>query len=216
MRHFALFIENEVRGPLSEYEVQDLINAGSVDAETLCAPAGSTEWEPLSNHFSFGSAIKLTKKVEKSEAEAEVDANRLDVDVRRKLLMYGLADAATVDQLSKAQAEIVLSGHEADLRKQIGLHRNAGIATLFVGLALAAYVGAATEFGGNLLGKVAVKFAKDDLKAQDGLKRFDSDVKRFEEIQAQAQAATFLRPTGGQVLRPILLNRLRIPEAQAF
>lgn len=41
-------------------------------------------------------------------------------------------------------------------------------------------------------------------------------MKRFEEIQAQAQAATFLRPTGGQVLRPILLNRLRIPEAQAF
>ncbi len=216
MRHFALFIENEVRGPLSEYEVQDLINAGSVNAETLCAPAGSTEWEPLSNHFSFGSSIKLAKKAEKSEAEAEVDANRLDVDVRRKLLMYGLADSATVDQISKAQAEIVLGGHEADLRKRIGLHRNAGIAAFFVGLALTAYVGAATEVGGNLLGKAAAKFAKDDPKAQDGVKRFDSDVKHFEEIQAQAQAATFLRPAGGQALRPILLNRLRVPETQAF
>lgn len=216
MRHFSLLIDNEVRGPLSEYEVQDLINAGSVNAETLCVPAGAQEWEPLSNHFSFGSAIKLTKRVEKSEAEAEVDANRLDPDVRRKLLMYGLADSATVDQISKAQAEIVLGGHEDDLRRKIALHRNVGIAAFVGALALAAYVGAATDLGSVVLGKAAAKFAKDDPKAVNGLKRFDSDVKRFEEIQAQAQAATFLRPTGGQILRPILLNRLRIPENQAY
>jgi len=216
MRQFSLLIENEVRGPLSEYEVQDLINAGSVTAETLCVPAGAQEWEPLSNHFSFGSSIKLSKKAEKSEAEAEVDANRLDPEVRRKLLMYGLADSATVDQISKAQAEIVLGGHESDLRGKISLHRNVGIAGFFVGLALAAYVGAASDVGSSILGKAAAKFAKDDLKALDNVKRFDSDVKRFEEIQVQAQAATFQRPTGGQILRPTLLNRLRIPENQAF
>lgn len=216
MRHFSLFIDNEVRGPLSEYEVQDLINAGTVHAETQCAPAGSTEWEPLSNHFSFGSTIKLTKKAEKSEAEAEVDANRLDVDVRRKLLMYGLADSATVDQISKAQAEIVLNGHEDDLRRKISQHRLAGLAGFFTALAVAAYVGACTDAGGILLGKVAAKFSKDDPKAIDGVKRFDSDVKRFEEIQAQAQVAAFQRPTGGQLLRPILLNRLRVPENQNF
>jgi hypothetical protein len=216
MRHFALFIDNEVRGPLSEYEIQDLINAGTVHADTQCAPSGSTEWEPLGNHFTFGSSIKLTKKVEKSEAEAEVDASRLDVDTRRKLLMYGLADSATVDQISQAQAEIVLGGHEADLRAKIGTHRTVGLSAFFVALALAAYVGSFTDLGGSLLGKGAAKFAKDDPKAIDGLKRFDSDVKRFEEIQAQAQLATFQRPTGGQLLRPTLLNRLRIPENQGF
>lgn len=216
MRHFALFIDNEVRGPLSEYEVQDLINAGTVNAETQCAPAGSTEWEPLSNHFSFGSSIKLTKKAEKSEAEAEVDASRLDVDVRRKLLMYGLADSATVDQISQAQAEIVLGGHEADLRAKIGVHRAVGLSAFFVALAVAGLVGANTDLGGALLGKVAAKFAKDDPKAPDNQKRFDSDVKRFEELQTQVQLATFQRPSGGQLLRPILLNRLRIPENQGF
>ena len=216
MRHFSLFIDNEVRGPLSEYEIQDLINAGTVHAETLCAPAGSTEWEALSNHFSFGSSIKLTKKAEKSEAETEVDANRLDVDVRRKLLMYGLADSATVDQISKAQAEIVLGAHEDSLRRTISQHRTAGLAAFFAALAVAAYVGTFTDFGGAVLGKAAAKLAKDDLKAVDLAKRFDSDVKRFEEIQAQAQLAAFQRPTGGQLLRPALLNRLRIPENQAF
>ena len=216
MRHFALFIDNEVRGPLSEYEVQDLINAGTVHADTQCAPAGSTEWEPLGNHFTFGSSIKLTKKVEKSEAEAEVDASRLDVDVRRKLLMYGLADSATVDQISQAQAEIVLGGHEADLRAKISVHRTVGLSAFFVALALASFVGAATDLGGALLGKAAAKFAKDDPKAPDNQKRFDSDVKRFEELQAQVQLANFQRPTGGQLLRPVLLNRLRIPENQGF
>jgi hypothetical protein len=216
MRHFALFIDNEVRGPLSEYEVQDLINAGTVHADTQCAPAGSTEWEPLGNHFTFGSSIKLTKKVEKSEAEAEVDASRLDVDVRRKLLMYGLADSATVDQISQAQAEIVLGGHESDLRAKISVHRTVGLSAFFVALALAGFVGAATDLGGALLGKAAAKFAKDDPKATDNQKRFDSDVKRFEELQAQVQLANFQRPTGGQLLRPVLLNRLRIPENQGF
>ena len=136
MRQFALFIDNEVRGPLSEYEIQDLINAGTVHAETQCAPAGSAEWEPLSKHFTFGSSIKLNKKVEKSEAEAAVDANRLDVDVRRKLLMYGLADSATVDQISQAQAEIVLADHEADLRVKITAHRTVGLSAFVVTLAL--------------------------------------------------------------------------------
>jgi len=216
MRQFALFIDNEVRGPLSEYEIQDLINASTVHAETQCAPAGSVEWEPLSNHFTFGSSIKLNKKVEKSEAEAEVDANRLDVDVRRKLLMYGLADSATVDQISQAQAEIVLAGHEADLQAKITTHRTIGLSAFIVTLALATYVGSFTDIGGSLLGKGAAKFAKDDPKAPDNQKRFDSDVKRFEEIQAQAQLANFQRPTGGQLLRPVLLNRLRIPENQGF
>ena len=216
MRHFALFIDNEVRGPLSEYEIQDLINAGTIDGATLCAPAGSTDWEPLSNHFTFGSSIKLTKRAEKSEAETAVDATRLDVDLRRKLLMYGLADSATVDQISQTQAEIVLGNHEADLRQSINVHRVVGFSAFFVTLALAAFVGGFTELGSDVLGQGAKRFAKDDPRAPDHLKRFDYDVKRFEEIQAQAQLATFSRPTGGQLLRPILLNRLRIPEAVAF
>lgn len=216
MRHFALFIDNEVRGPLSEYEIQDLINAGTVDGEALCAPAGSTEWEPLSNHFTFGSSIKLTKKLEKTPEESEVEATRLDVDLRRKLLMYGLADSATVDQISQAQAEMVMMGHEDRLRMQIALHRVIGLSAFLVALAVGALTGNFTEFGGTLLGKGADRFAKDDLRAPDNLKRFDSDVKRFEEIQAQAQLANFQRPTGGQLLRPILLTRLRIPETQAF
>ena len=118
MRHFALFIDNEVRGPLSEYQVQDLISAGTATAETLCAPAGSTEWEPLSNHFTFGSTLKLNRApaVERTAEEAEAQANRLDPDTRRLLLMYGLADAATVDQLSPAQAETALTARIRDIK----------------------------------------------------------------------------------------------------
>lgn len=216
MRHFALIIDNEVRGPLSEYEIQDLINAGTVDGATLCAPAGSAEWEPLSNHFAFGSSVKLTKKIEKSEAETAVDATRLDVDLRHKLMMYGLADSATVDQISQTQAEIVLSGHEEALSTRINLYRLVGLLAFFATLALAGFIGGFTELGSNILGQGAKRFAKDDPRAPDNLKRFDSDVKRFEEIQAQASQATFQRPTGGQLLRPILLNRLRVPETAAF
>ncbi|MFM7208248.1 MAG: DUF4339 domain-containing protein, partial [Verrucomicrobiota bacterium] len=61
MRQFALFINDQVRGPHTEAEIDAMIARGDVTAETLCAPAGSTEWEPLSNHFSFGSKLKVNR-----------------------------------------------------------------------------------------------------------------------------------------------------------
>jgi hypothetical protein len=74
MRQFALYINDEVNGPLSEYEVQDLIHAGKVTAETLCAPVGSENWEPLSNHFSFTSGLKLSRQTNE-KVESSHDSN---------------------------------------------------------------------------------------------------------------------------------------------
>ena len=145
MRHFALFIDNEVRGPLSEYEVQDLISAGTATAETLCAPAGSTAWEPLSNHFTFGSTLKLNRgpAVERTAEESTAQANRLDPEVRRNLLMYGLADAATVDQFAPAQAEAALAARIAEIQSGRRRHQFAGLGAFLTALALGAYLGLA-------------------------------------------------------------------------
>lgn len=217
MRQFSLFINNEVRGPLSEYDIQDLINQGSVDAETLCAPAGSTEWEPLSNHFTFGSSLKLNRQAAaKTEEETVAQATRLDPEIRQKLLMYGLASAATVDQLTQTQGEIAIQSRESEIRNALLIRKIAGLAALVAVLAITLFLGFSESFVNSGLGWFAKRFAKDDPLIGERQKRFESDLRRFNEVKTEAAAAVFQKPTGGQPARGVLLNRLKTPENKGF
>jgi len=218
MRHFALFIDNEVRGPLSEYEVQDLIAAGTATAETLCAPAGSTAWEPLSNHFTFGSTLKLNRgpAVERTEEESTAQANRLDPEVRRNLLMYGLADAATVDQFAPAQAEAALAGRIAEIQSSRRRHQFAGLGAFLTALALGAYLGLADTPVASLLGQAAGIWSKEDPKVTEQTKRLEADLRTFEKLRAEAAAAVFAPPVGGTPALPTLTARLRVAEGSRF
>ena len=198
MRHFALFIANEVRGPLSEYEVQDLIAAGTATAETLCAPAGSTAWEPLSNHFTFGSTLKLNRApaVERTAEETEAQANRLDPELRRNLLMYGLADGATVDQLAPAQAESALAARIAEIKSRRRAHQAAGLGAFLAALALGAYLGLGDTPVATLLGQAAGTWSKEDPKVTEQSKRLETDLANFEKLRGDAAAAVFAPPAG--------------------
>ena len=218
MRHFALFIANEVRGPLSEYEVQDLIAAGTATAETLCAPAGSTAWEPLSNHFTFGSTLKLNRgpAVERTEEESTAQANRLDPEVRRNLLMYGLADAATVDQFAPAQAEAALAARIAEIQSSRRRHQFAGLGAFLTALALGAYLGLADTPVASLLGQAAGVWSKEDPKVTEQTKRLEADLRTFEKLRAEAAAAVFAPPVGGTPALPTLTARLRVAEGSRF
>jgi hypothetical protein len=218
MRHFALFIANEVRGPLSEYEVQDLIAAGTATAETLCAPAGSTAWEPLSNHFTFGSTLKLNRgpAVERTEEESTAQANRLDPEVRRNLLLYGLADAATVDQFAPAQAEAALATRIAEIQSSRRRHQFAGLGAFLTALALGAYLGLADTPVASLLGQAAGVWSKEDPKVTEQTKRLEADLRNFEKLRAEAAAAVFAPPAGGTPALPTLTARLRVAEGSRF
>jgi hypothetical protein len=216
MRHFALYINNEVHGPLTEFEVQDLINEGKVTAETLCAPDGASDWEPLGNHFAFGSAIKLGKRLETSETEKQLEAIRLNPDDRRKLLMYGLSDASNVDQITQEQAVGILARHEAGLIKQIKFRKIVLTCSFVLALIGSLTFGLATDAGSWLLGVPSHVIAKDDPKANEALQRFDYEIRGFEEFSATAKAVRFDKPFGSQPVLRTLFNRLKIPENSAY
>ncbi len=218
MRHFALFIDNEVRGPLSEYEVQDLIAAGTATAETLCAPAGSTAWEPLSNHFTFGSTLKLnrTPAVGRTAEETEAQANRLDPELRRNLLMYGLADGATVDQLAPAQAESALAARIAEIKSRRRLHQFAGLGAFLAAMALGAYLGLGDTPVASLLGHAAGTWSKEDPKSAEQAKRLETDLRTFEKLRGDVEAAVFAPPAGGTPARPVFESRLHVAEGARF
>lgn len=216
MRSFTFYIDNAVRGPHTETEIQELINLGTVAADTPCMPEGATEWLPASQFFTFAAKIKLSKRLEASEEEIALEANRLNPDDRRKLMMYRLADAATVDQVNQTQATTILAQHENNL-KRINKRNKIVVGTFFV-LTLLATVsfGLFTDIGGSLVGKVVSQFIKDDPKLPDSMRRFSNETKRFEELRTESQNAVFAKPMGGQSIQPALNNRLKIPATTGY
>lgn len=216
MRSFTFYIDNEVRGPHTETEIQELINLGTVAADTPCMPEGATEWLPASQFFTFAAKIKLSKRLEASEEEIALEANRLNPDDRRKLMIYGLADAATVDQVNQTQATTILAQHENNL-KQINNRNKIVVGTLFVLTLLTTVAfGLFTDIGGSLVGKVVSQFIKDDPKLPDSMRRFSNETKRFEELRTESQNAVFAKPTGGQSIQPTLNARLKIPATTGY
>lgn len=216
MGQFTLYIDNEVRGPHTEAEIQELISLGTVVADTPCMPEGATEWQPASQFFSFGSKIKLSKKIEMSEQEIALEANRLNPDDRRKLMMYGLADAATVDQFNQTQASTILAEHENSL-KQLNKKNKAIVGTVFaVTLIFTVSFGIFTDTGGALIGKGVGQFIKDDPKSNDSMRRFANETQRFQELYTESQNVIFNKPLGGQSIAPTLNARLKIPANNGY
>ena len=216
MRQFALFIDNEVKGPHSEYEVQDMISAGTVGPDTLCAPVGSEEWQPLSAHFTFGSGLKLARREADASAAAETEpvAPRLDPDVRRRLLVYGLADAATVDQVSPAQADTLIAQTESRIRRAVATWRVAAVASVAAG-ALAGWLGLGNPAARGALGDVADTAALDDPSALKRWARLKDEARRFAKNSAEALASPFAPPEGGTDATATLLGRLVVDEEKA-
>lgn len=215
MRQFALFIDNEVKGPHSEYEIQDMISAGTVGPDTLCAPVGSEEWQPLSAHFTFGSGLRLARRSAESAAEeTEPALPRLDPDVRRRLLLYGLADAATVDQVSPAQAETLIAQTESRIRRSLATWRLAAAASLLAG-AVGGWIGLSNAPARAALGNVADTAAVDEPAALKRWGRLQEEARRFAKNSAEALAAPFAEPEGGIDATATLLGRLVVDEEKA-
>jgi len=216
MRQFTLYIDNEVRGPHTEAEIQELISLGTVVGDTPCMPEGATEWLPASQFFTFAAKIKLSKRLEANEEEIALEANRLNPDDRRKLMMYGLSDAATVDQINQTQATAILTEHENNLN-QINKRNKIVVGTVFaLTLIITVSFGLFTDLGGSLIGKVVGQFIKDDPKLPDSVRRFNNETQRFQELYTDGQKAVFDKPAGGQPIQPTLNARLKIPATTGY
>lgn len=213
MRQFALFINEQVRGPHAEAEILEMIARGDVTAETLCAPAGSTEWEPLSNHFSFGSRLKVNRgRQAETAGEGRED---VDLEQRRKLLIYGLADSVTIDQFDRSQAQALIDAHEAKVRARITRHRWAGVGGLALGLALGAYAGLRTVADRPLTGAAETIIGKDE-KVSAQLRGLDREVTQFAKLRESVGAIVFARPAGGTPALGVLTARLKSDPSRSF
>ncbi|MEK0438303.1 MAG: hypothetical protein RLZZ233_1274 [Verrucomicrobiota bacterium] len=128
MRTFHLMKGEAVSAPLSEAEVAAMIASGELKAEHPCHLVGEDAWRTVGDFFPMGSGLKVrAKKDPPSEAEQISTANRIDDLTRRRLLVYGLADAVTIDQFTQAQAVTAIVARERELRSRWLAHRTAQV-----------------------------------------------------------------------------------------
>ena len=217
MRHFSLLIGNETRGPLTEAEIMAMIAEGALTADVLCAPEGSPDWVPLSDHFKFGVTLKLRRtKAVSTEVEDEIAATRLDPDTRRRLLLYGLAEPANVDTFTQVQAMLALADHEKKITSTRRLHQGVGYATLIAMIGVGALLGLSRGFGGDALAFCGGLFVKEEANARTSLAILRSELSQFAEIKTRAERAVFEKPLGGSPGFNVIASRLNINPHSSF
>ena len=170
MRHFNLLLGQEIRGPLTEAEIEAMIAAGTVTAETPCAPVGAPAWSPLSQFFPFRPGLKVRwNKPVSTDAEEALAAVRIDPGTRKQLIAYGLADAVTVEALTQAQAEQAIGLKETGIRGELRRHRAAAGLALALGLFLGLQAGLAENPASAQLGRLVGFFIKEPGNSKDSL-----------------------------------------------
>ena len=217
MRHFSLLIGDETRGPLTEDEVSTMIAEGVLTADTPCLPEGAQDWAPLSDHFKFGGTLKLKRsKPVSTEAEEEISATRLEPETRRRLLIYGLAEPASVDAFTQVQAMLAIADHEKNLTSINRLHRGVGLAALITMLGVGALLGLSRGFGGDVLAFCGGLFVKEENNARTSLLVLRSEISQFAEIKTRAERAVFEKPRGGSPGLNVIASRLQIDPYTSF
>ena len=217
MRHFFLHIDNENHGPLTEEEIAALIADGTVSADTPCAPEGSTEWVPLSTHFSFGSRLKVKRGMQvATDAESETAATRIDPDLRKKLLIYGLADAATVDGFTQTQAVAAVKSREGILRSQLRRHNLAKTVSFLLLIPLAIVAGLYAPWIETTLCTLTSKAVIEIGSAKVELVGCQQSIKQLRWNLNRIKTLDFVPPFGGTSVGEAVVNRLRIDQEKNY
>ena len=217
MRHFSLLIGKDIRGPLTEDEITAMISEGTLTAETLCAPAGAQEWSPLSDHFSFGTKLKIKRTKDVStETEDLAASTRIDPDLRKKLLMYGLADATSVDGFTHVQAVAAVTAKEDALRAMLRRHQLVRTASFISAIPLALLAALSVPPIKRGLGLVVSAGIPAQASAQAELEDTRKAIMQMRAAIRTVETTSFDPPQGDIPASDALSNRLQIDPNLSF
>lgn len=216
MKEVVLFVDGKTVGPFSEEDVRARFAAGEFPAETPCAEPGAAEWKSLGEVFPAKKSVRVARKTQKEEEEMKTAVSeKLDPEVRKKLLLYNLADAISVDKFTPVQADAAIRVHEAELQKGKKLKIAAGVGGFVLSFALAwsffSYVNVGTAPGGRGL-KIFEKafWEPSDPALEKTLRRVLTDKERLTELREEIANVKFLTPRGQGSPRQTFLGYVEI------
>ena len=204
MKELVLFIDGQTVGPFTPEEVESRLASGEISAETPCAEAGAEEWKTLADFVSAAkkSGVRIARKTQAEvEAMKTATSEKLDPDVRKKLLLYNLADSISVDKFTPVQAAAAIEIHEAALKKGKNLKIAAGAGAFVASAALASVFFNCVPVGTGLGGQSQKIFEKIFFNPPNPdyaktAKRIVSETEKLRELREEVAASQFSAPRG--------------------
>lgn len=223
MKELVILVNEQVEGPFPADELEARIASGELTAETPCAEPGAEDWSTLGEALpdAFPQAggrrpVRIAKKTKEEEEEMKAaTTEKLDPDVRKKILLYNLADAISVDKFTPAQAEAAIREHEEKLKKGKKLKIAAGVGGFVVSCALASLLFNCVNVGEAPGGRGQKIFEKIFFEDRDSehdktMKTIMSEVARLGDVRKEVAEVKFTAPRGQGSPRQTFLSFVEI------
>jgi len=201
MKEFVLLVGGQTVGPFPQEDLEARFEAGEFPADTPCAAVGDETWSTLGEKLPLKKkTVRVAQKTREEEKEmSAATSEKLDPDVRKKLLLYNLADAISVDKFSPVQADVAIKMFEADLRKGRKKKILAGTGAFIAAFALASlffnFVEVGTAPGGRGLRVFEKIFEGEPDPSHDKLrKQVLNEARKLNEMREEVASVKFLAP----------------------
>jgi len=217
MKELVLFVDGKTVGPFPLEDVKKRFSAGEFSAETPCAEPGDTDWKPLGEMIPpERPAVRIARKTREEEQEMKTaTSEKLDPDVRKKLLLYNLADAISVDKFTPVQADTAIRLHEEAMKKGKKLKIVAGVGGFLISFALASLLFTGVNFGtapGGKGQKLVEKIFENpgNPEYQKTAKRIRSEAENLSKLRDEVAAIKFAAPRNQGDPRQTFLGNVEI------
>lgn len=219
MKEYSLFINDSVAGPLPQQEIEAKIKSGELPADVLIAAAGDTEWKPAKEVLNIRMGVRLSRKTEAEEQRLrEARQEKLDPDVRKKLMLYDLADAISVDKFTQKEAVEAIANYERALANKKYMKIGVGIgafALVFGGLFFALDNVRLSGINRSLLAPITEMMVSPNEEYSKMVRSTAKDIEDLAKFREEVEALEFKMPNGGKESRRDFIRRVYIPKDQS-
>lgn len=213
-----LRINNQPAGPFSESEIQTRLQSGFVDDADLCAEVGTENWVPIAEAIPARKTVRLARKNAQEEAAVRAEkSEKIDPDLRKKLLLYNLADAISVDKFTPAQAEAAVKfyedAHQKDKKVKIIAATTLGVLVFAGVFALCSFIKLDGAPNRHLLAPLVELMLETNPAYEKNAKATAQSAKEFIAFREEIENLEFRLPAGNDP-RSNFVNAVKIPEGK--
>lgn len=219
MKEYSLFIDDAVAGPLPQQEIEEKIKSGELPADVLIAAPGDTEWRPAKEVLNIRMGVRLSRKTEAEEQRLrDARQEKLDPDVRKKLMLYDLADAISVDKFTQKEAVAAIAAYESALARKKYMKIGVGVgafALVFGGIFFTLDNVSLSGINRGLLAPITEMMVAPNEEYPKIIRATAKDIETLEKFREEVEALEFKMPNGGKDPKRDFIRRVYIPKDQS-
>lgn len=226
MKQFFVFINDETVGPFPQDEIEAKIKSGEYPYDVLIADAdkenaSEDDWVEavdLLHVRRAGVGLRMAGKSDEEEKRLrEAREEKIDPEVRVKLMRYGLADSISVDKFSPEQAVAAVEFYEKAQKRSRMIKLGVGIGGFVLATAIFSLV-FNIELGGKepnrkLLAPVVELMVSPSEKLVSYKQTVAKEIMQLEELRQEVAAVEFVLPKG-KAVGDTFENMVQIPNDQ--